>query len=264
VDSEEADVWGYEESLTEDQLLARIDLAQCWQSRAGKLSATSEQAIATPAQVATREQLFEYSCHVERLSDMILRVRLDDRFASPTAEQMEELREWASAPPASYECRKLWKRSGVISRNQALETIRKIRRELKSKHAVYCTAARAFKIAAEDEFFPGYGTLLFRPDQPKKNRARASLKQTTPFRRWIAEILVRIGTDASALEVAKQIEVSDPRVEDQYRGDGTNQLMKNPLVRLDKILLADRALKKHFETLVSDVRGLVTPKGNWS
>ncbi len=251
---------GFEESLTEDQLLARIDTALDWQRRAGKLSATSEQEKATPEQVATWEQLVGYSYYVEQLSDMILRVKLADRLASLTSKQKDDLlREWDSAEPGSYEKRKLWKYDGVISKDQALETIREIRPKLKAKHAVYCTAAQAFKIAKENEFFPGYGTLLSQPDQPKKKRAKASLEQTTSFRRWIAEILVRIGTDARALDVAKEIEVGDLRVEDQYRGDGKNQHMK-----LDKVLLADRTLKKHFETLVSDVRGLVTLKGNWS
>ncbi|HEV2136336.1 MAG TPA: hypothetical protein VGR47_19060 [Terracidiphilus sp.] len=248
---------GFEETLTEDQLLARFDTALEWSRRAWKLSTTSEQEKATPARVATWEKLVEYSECIEYVADGVLRVKLTDRLASLTSHEKEELlREWAAAQPGSYESRKLGKCSGVISRDQAVSTIRKYRGKLKTKHAVFCTAARAFEIPEDDEFFPGYGTLLARPNQPKKKRAKASLDETTEFRQWIGEILKKSGIRTSALNVAKQIKVDDRRVEEQYRGDG-----KNPQTTLDKVLLANRTLKKHFETLVSDVRGLVQPTG---
>ena len=252
---------GFEESLTEDQLLARIDTALVWNSRAWKLSAKSEQEKASPGKVATWKELAEYSQYVERISDMILRIKLTDRLASLMPQEKEALlREWGSAEPDSYECRKRGKCSGVISKKQALETAREIRAKLKAKHAVYCTAARAFEIPEDDEFFPGHGTLLPRPNQPKKKRVRASLDKTTHFRRWIAEILVRIGTDASALDVAKEIKLTgiiDWRVEEQYRGDG-----KTKYETVYSLLLANRTVKKRFENLVSDVKSLMKSVGN--
>lgn len=253
----ETDGSGYEELLAEDQLLARIDTALVWKLRTEKLSAKSEQEKADPAKVGTWEQFVEYCECIERVSDGVLRVKLMDRLAALTPEQREELlHEWASAPVDSYEHRKFGKCSGVISTEQALSTVREARVKLKSKHAVFCTAAKAFEISEGDEFWPGYVTLSPASNHLKK-RARASLSETTPFRRWIGTILIKIGPDASALDVAKEIDVSDLRVDDQYRGDGKIQHKK-----LDKVLLADRTLKKRFGTLVSDVRGLVKQMGN--
>lgn len=114
---------GFEETLTEDQLLARIDTALVWSQRAWKLNAISEQVKATAAQVATWRQLAEYCDSIEQVSDMILRLKVMDKLASLKPKYKEELlREWASAEPDSYEGRKLGKCSGVISREPVLES----------------------------------------------------------------------------------------------------------------------------------------------
>jgi hypothetical protein len=253
--SDKTDRSGYEELLTEDQLLARIDTAVEWSRRAGKLSATSEQEKATSEQVATWEQLVEYSNHVERLSDMVLRVKLADRLASLTAEQRENLLgEWGSAELGSYEKRKLWKYQGVISKGQALVIIGETRPKLKAKHAVYCTAARAFEIAEEDEFWPG------RVNTPTQNsgkkRSTTPLAKLNDFHNLIASILIKSSFRIKNQDVADQITANNPSLPADYRD--THCPEDKPYL-LSAFLNKKPILKKRFENRVSAVRKKIEP-----
>jgi hypothetical protein len=241
---------GFEESLTEDQLLARIDLAAEWASRAGKLSATSEQKKATPEQVATWEQLLEYSWHVERVSDMILLIKLKGRLASLTSKEREDLlRVWASALPASYEDRKLGIYRSDISLDQAVSNVQECRAKLKAKHAVYCTAARAFKIAEEDEFWPG------RVNTPSQNSGRK--RSTTPvaklkdFHSLIASIFIKSRFRIKNQDVANHILANSPLLPEGYRDP---HCPVDKPYKLSVFLNKKPILKKRFENRVSAVR----------
>jgi hypothetical protein len=247
--SDEIDKQGYEEQLTEDELLARMDIAHELSSRVGKLFFEKERDKATPEQATMWKHLALYLDHLAMLTDLILQVKLIDRFdALPSGDKEQLLRKWASAPEDSYDNRKYHKFNVVRSREGAINIVRELRAELKSESVLNCKAMRAFGFSEESVFWPGHLDSPIRAEPTKKKRSRAPIDESTEFRKLIASILVRKGFRQSSTDIAKQIPANNRDIEEQYLDKtGAAKTLYDTLRR-------NQDLRDKFSKLVSDVK----------
>jgi hypothetical protein len=249
-ESNESQGQGYEEQLTEEELILRIESASSRQNDAGRLHYKDEQKKATPEQVACWKYACQYFSLTEDLARYVLNAKLTDQLSSLSPEeQIKERDRWRLADKSSF----LGKRHGYFttfySRDRLQELIESTRAELTPQVAAFRKAVRAFGLSEESDLWPGFlPTLPIERRIPKKKRSAAPIDRSNPFRKLIAGILIKRGIDKSYLEVAKRISTEDRALPDEYKVDKSAKT-------LDRILINNPELMTKFVNRVSDVRG---------